>query len=440
MPAADSSVARPIRLRAAAAAFAYVVALMLSYYFGGGFDEEANIWLASGVAIGVLALSEPARWPAYLVAIGLGAAVGNLAAGASWSAAVAYALEELIVSAPTAWLLRRLLGPVPQLDEVGKVWLFAGVGALGSAVLSWAVALLVYAALGLPSPAGQWRLWIVSGAVGTLVITPLFFAWAGFRAKRSGGPSTSDFALGGIFLLLMITATVVVFRGDTAARFSGSVGFALTYLPLAFLVLGALAWGTRGATLATFMLATIAVLYSERGEGPFATIDQFANEAVLEVQGYVATAALLTLMVTALQGSQQRALREATDWRVRYETVIGANDQLLFELDPASGKVNWAGDTQRLLGVRPAQINTLAAYLDLVHAEDRNALRAAFAALGRGVEVHLDAGHRFDSPAGEEIRLEGEVTAIVDFDDTIHRFVGFLRPLRQGSGADGVPS
>lgn len=440
MPVADSSMAYPVVWRAAAAALAYLVALMLSYYFGGGFDQEANIWLASGVAIGVLTLAEPARWPAYLVAIGLAAAAGNLLAGASSGASIAYALEELVVSAPIAWLLRRLLGANPQLDEVGKVWLFAGAGALGSALLGWAVALLVYAALGLPSPAGEWRLWIVSGTVGTLVVTPLFFAWAGFRAKRSGGPTMSDFALGSIFLLLMITATVVVFRGDTAARFPGTVGFALTYLPLAFLVLGALAWGTRGATLATFLLATIAVLYSERGEGPFASVDQFTNEAVLEVQGYVATAALLTLMVTALQGSQQRALREATDWRVRYETVIGANDQLLFELDPTSGTVNWAGDTQRLLGVRPAQIDTLAAYLDRVHPDDRNALRAAFAALGRGVEVHLDAGHRFDSPAGEEKRLEGEVTAIVDFDDTIHRFVGFLRPVRQGGAADGARS
>jgi hypothetical protein len=58
-------------------------------------------------------------------------------------------------------LLRHLLGPVPQLDEVSKVWIFAGVGALGSAVLSWVVALLAYAALGLPSPASQWRLWMM---------------------------------------------------------------------------------------------------------------------------------------------------------------------------------------------------------------------------------------------------------------------------------------
>ncbi len=440
MPAApDTSMSYPVTVRAAAAAFAYLIALLLSYYFGGGFDQEANIWLASGVAIGVLTLAEPARWPAYLVAIGLAAALGNLLAGASWVASIVYGLEELVVSAPIAWLLRRLLGPAPRLDDVGKVWLFAGVGALGSAVLSWAVALLVYAALGLPSPAGQWRLWIVSGTVGTLVITPLFFAWAGFRAKRSGGPTMSDFALGGTFLLLMVTAALFIFRGDPAVRFSGSVGFALTYLPMIFLVLGALVWGPRGATLAAFVLAAISVIHTERGEGPFGGMEGFLGEGPLEVQGYVAAAALLTLMVSALEGSRQRALHQAAAWRARYEAVMSANDQLLFELDPVSGRIDWAGDTQRLLGVASAHIDTLAAYLDRVHADDRAALHEVFATLGRGGEAHLPAGHRFTTPAGVEKPLTGEATTILDFDDTVHRVVGFLQP-RRDRGDTPAPS
>jgi len=428
----------PVLLRSALTTAAYLLALLLSYYFGGGFSGEANIWLPSGVAIGVLTLASPSRWPPYLVAIALGAWIGNVVSGASWLQGFVYALQEIIVAVPTAGLLRKLLGPAPNLDDVRKVWAFAAVGAFGSALLAWAVAILAYSVLGLSSPVNDWVLWVISGTVGTLVITPFLFAWAGFRAKRSGGPTMSDFALGGVFLVFMIAITVTVFRGNTAARFPGSVGFALTYLPLAFLVLGALVWGTRGATLATFILATIAVLYTEHGEGPFAGIEQFSGEGVLEVQGYVAAAALLTMMVTALQGSQQRALREATDWRVRYETVIGANDQLLFELDPRSGKVSWAGDTHRLLGVAAGQIDTLAAYLDRVHPDDRDTLRAAFASLGRGVEVHLDAGHRFESPSGEEKRLEGEATAIIDFDDTIHRFVGFLRPVRKRSAPEAV--
>ena len=72
-----------ILLRAALTGLGYLAALLLSYHFGGGFDQEANIWLPSGIAIGVLTLVNPRRWSPYLAAIAFAALVGNLASGAS---------------------------------------------------------------------------------------------------------------------------------------------------------------------------------------------------------------------------------------------------------------------------------------------------------------------------------------------------------------------
>jgi integral membrane sensor domain MASE1 len=119
MPAGEqTSLGYPVFVGAGLAGLAYVVALLLSYYFGGGFDQEANIWLASGVAIGLLALTDPVRWPAYLLGIALGALLGNLLSGADWIAALVYVLEELVVAAPAVWLLRRLPGSVRS----GKPW------------------------------------------------------------------------------------------------------------------------------------------------------------------------------------------------------------------------------------------------------------------------------------------------------------------------------
>ena len=72
-----------VAVRAAVAAIAYVVALLVSYYYGGGFGQEATIWLASGVAIGVLAVAPTSRWLAYSIGLGIGALVANLIAGES---------------------------------------------------------------------------------------------------------------------------------------------------------------------------------------------------------------------------------------------------------------------------------------------------------------------------------------------------------------------
>jgi hypothetical protein len=42
------SLSDPVLVRAGLAGLSYLFALLLSFYFGGGFEKEANIWLASG--------------------------------------------------------------------------------------------------------------------------------------------------------------------------------------------------------------------------------------------------------------------------------------------------------------------------------------------------------------------------------------------------------
>lgn len=416
-----------VAARAAIAGLAYVVAVIVSYYYGGGFGQEATLWLASGVAIGVLCVAPASRWLAYSVGLAIGAIVANLIAGESIVAALVYALEEVVIALLVAWALQRWLGAPFRLDSVRNVLAFVAVGAIGGALASWVVNLAAYPPLGQPSPLLAWRLWIVSGSVGTLMVAPLIFAWADFRPKRSGGATMADFAWGAPLFALLVLAAIFVFSGETSERFSGSVGYSITYLPFVFLVLGGLVWGPRGATLSTFVLAAIAVVYTVRAQGPFAGVEGFLGEAVLEVQGYAAAAALMSLLVSALTASRQRALRDASDWKTRYEAAIAASGQALYEVDPASGRMSWAGDTARL-GFGGQNPSTLAGYLERVHDADQERLRGTFIALARGTLRHCALTHRLRSHGGDDFTVEGDANAIVDFDDTVHRVVGFLRP------------
>jgi integral membrane sensor domain MASE1 len=413
--------------RAAIAGIAYIVALFVSYYYGGGFGQEATIWLASGVAIGVLAVAHRSRWLAYSIGLGIGAMVANLIAGESIVASIVYAIEEVAIALLVAWALKRWLGDSFRLDSVRNVLGFVVIGAFGGALASWLANLAVYPPLGEPSPLLAWRLWIVSGTVGTLIVTPLIVTWADFRPKRSGGATMADFAWGAPLFVLLVLATIFVFHGETTQRFSGSVGYSITYLPFVFLVLGALVWGPRGATLSTFVLAAIAVVYTVRAQGPFASVEGFLGEAVLEVQGYVAAAALMSMLVSALTAGRQVALRDAANWKTRYEAAIVASGQALYELDPASGKLYWAGDTDRL-GFSGHTPSTLAGYLEHVHSGDREGVHDTFVALARGTLRHAPLTHRLRTTTGEDVRVEGDANAIVDFDDSVHRVVGFLRP------------
>lgn len=423
-----ATTATSVVLRAVVAGLAYVVALFASYYYGGGFGQEATIWLASGVAIGVLAAASTSRWFAYGTAITIGALVANLVTGESIVASVVYAAEEIVIALLVAWALKRWLGDRFRLDSVRNVLVFVAVGAFGGALLSWLFNLAAYPPLGEPSPLLAWRLWIVSGTVGTLIVAPLILAWTDFRPKRSGGATMADFAWGAPLFVLLVLAAFFIFHGETRDRFSGSVGYTITYLPFVFLVLGGLIWGPRGATLSTFVLAAIAVVYTVRAQGPFAGVEGFLGEGVLEVQGYVAAAALMSMLVSALTAGRQVALRDAANWKTRYEAAIVASGQALYELDPASGRLSWTGDTDRL-GFAGQNPSTLAGYLERVHSNDRERVRSAFVALARGTLRHSPLAHRLRSAAGEDVSIEGDANAIVDFDDSVHRVVGFLRPV-----------
>src|SRR5258706_10124767 len=93
-------------------------------FFGGGYignhfinpqTHVAYVWPATGVTIGVLSLVPIARWPAYLIAIGLAAVGVSLVFGESIGISLVFAAVELATSGLAAWALQRLLGCSPAL-------------------------------------------------------------------------------------------------------------------------------------------------------------------------------------------------------------------------------------------------------------------------------------------------------------------------------------
>ena len=97
------------------------------------------------------------------------------------------------------------------------------------------------------------------------------------------------------------------------------------------------------------------------------------------------------------------------------------------------------GDTAQL-GFAEGSVPTLAAYLERVHPDDSERVRADFVALARGQRKQRVAAYRLLSRSGDETWVEGDAHAILDFDDTVHRIVGFFRPVHVDRGsAAGMP-
>ncbi len=386
-----------------------------------------TVWLASGAVFGALLASRRERWPAVLGGGFVGAAGFALWLGTSPLDAAGYGAIEAVTSGAAALLVSRLAGLPLRLASARELAALVGGGALPLAVGGALLATGWHVATGGTTGGPTFRVWLVSNFIGTLLVAPLVVAWSQLRLRRSGGMTMPAFAGGAVACALFLGTLQLIFDAPPDSRFGGSVGESLTYVPIVFMAVVALLWGTRGATLAAFLGALIAMVNTAQGEGPFAGVEGFLGEAELEVEGYALAIAMTGLLIAVLAAAQRNAMRAARDWQTRFEAAIGAHRLLAYEWDPVGGSMVVTGDTAGLLGVPAPAIASLAEWLAVVAAEDREHVQARFAARGTGgsdadVLTYLVAG-----PGGEPLVATDEARAIRDHDGSLHRVVGIVR-------------
>ena len=120
-------------------------------------------------------------------------------------------------------------------------------------------------------------------------------------------------------------------------------------------------------------------------------------------------------------------MREARDWQTRFEAAIGAHRLLAYEWDPASGRMIVTGDSAELLGVPAARLATLADWLALVAADDRDRVSTRFdeRVLGSGDGDTMT--YDIVGPDRTALAATDEARAIRDHDGALHRVVGMVR-------------
>lgn len=405
-------------------ALAYVALAALSALLAFSEADAWTVWFANGVTLGLLLALRRSRWLPVLTGVFVGAALFELLIGSRALDALGYGAIELATALLGAWVAS-LIAPLPLKLESPRELAATLAGALVLA-LSGALIATAWSVWSRTDPALEvLHLWFTSNVVGALLIAPLIISWLQFRPKRSGGLNGSAFVVGGIGTVLFLGGLMLVF-GAAGGR---GLKDEFAYLPVLFLALVALIWGTRGATLVALLGALLATAYTVAGRGPFVSeLPQF-GDGVLEVQVYGTAMALTALLIAVLSAAQHRALDLARDWRTRFEAAIGAHRLLAYEWDPDSGRLAVTGDSQALLGVPPQSLLKLADWLALVRGDDRERVNARFElrAQGDGSSDVLDYGlARRD---GAALNVTDESRAIRDHDGTLHRVVGIVRAL-----------
>jgi PAS domain-containing protein len=156
------------------------------------------------------------------------------------------------------------------------------------------------------------------------------------------------------------------------------------------------------------------------------------SQSIYELQVYLAITALMAWLIAALRAEQERALRLSDAWRIRYEAAAAASGQAVFDIDARSGRIAWAGDVERILGVPVSRIGTIDDIVGHLDNTARAKLRLLFDALRASAsEAQTSTITWIDGASASQVEFVAR--SMADFDGTVYRIAGVARVV--GSGA-----
>lgn len=293
-------------------ALVYGASITLGIRLVGPSDELiSTLWPPSGVLLSALLLSRFRDWPALLlVAIVLGpfiAVPGRMPHMVGFLISTTSALEALA----GAFLLRRHAGFRPSLERVRDVLALVGLAALLSTVLGATPGVTLLALQGIIPWAdwgSRWRVFWVGDAMGVLLVAPVLLSWC---ARGLEGWSRARRLELAVLLGALVLAVDLVFHWEPAAT---SLYHPISYLAFPFILWAALRFEVRGTAAAMLALATVALLHTLEGNGPFAPGPELnvSTERLVFLQSFLAAVGGSGLLLAAALGERRRAQEKAT--------------------------------------------------------------------------------------------------------------------------------
>ena len=292
----------------------YVVTGKLGLHFAFLHASATPIWPPTGIALAALLLCGYSLWPAVFVA----AFVVNVTTAGSVATALGIGLGNTLEAVIGAWLVNRFAGGAAAFERAGDIFRFVALGGLVSTTISATIGVTTLALAGYASWVDSrpvWFTWWLGDAAGDLIVAPLVLLWA--RERYPGGlRGRLPEAL--LLLVCVVNTGLLVFGGVLPAGMRNA--------PIAFLCLPVLLWATfrfgpRELATVIAVLSTIAMVGTLRGSGPFSR--GTPNEALLLLQGFMATVAVTLAPVAALVHEWRRAEQERAHLLVEEQAARG---------------------------------------------------------------------------------------------------------------------
>ena len=317
------------------------------------------VWPASGVALACLLLFGWRCWPAIFLA----AFLVNFLWHLHFMAALGLAGGNTAAALAGAFLLRRIPGFRTSLtrlrDMIGLMVLAAVLSSTISASIGTG-ALLFTGVKPWSTGATVWLMYYMGDAMGILLAAPLLLSLGDLFKVRS---AARILELAGLLLLTALTSVLL---------FDEHLYFAIQHTVLALLVFPFVLWaairfGVRGTALINAIIATVALLATAHGLGPFSK-DQPLNNALL-LQLFFATLAVSGLLLTAVIAERkateaereylirEQATQEAErEGEKRYRRIVELANEGIWTLDSLGRTTFVNRQFAYMLGYKPMEM------------------------------------------------------------------------------------
>ena len=395
-------------LRLAALAVVYIAAGKLGLLFASVHASATAVWPPTGIALAALLLLGRGAWPAVAV----GAFVVNVTTAGSVATSLGIALGNTLEGLLGAWLVERMAGGLRAFDRPRDVFALAAAVVPG-AIVSASVGVASLAIAGYARTVDLdtiWLTWALGDVAGALLVAPPIVLWAttdGERARGEGDTRRAHLIELAALLTVVVALATVIWGGLAPAE--------LSRYPLAFVAIPPLLWaafrfGRREAATVLLLLAAIAVYGTLRGFGPFSPLPP--RHALVVLQGFMATMALMTLVVASLAWSREREIS-------LLQTIIDRIPVMITMYEPDNRVLRLNREFERITGWSMEEARTVdlmeRCYPDPVYRERVRAYMESLADGWRDLVMTTRGGEQIET-AWSNVRLPDDTRVGIGLD------------------------
>jgi PAS domain S-box-containing protein len=263
--------------------------------------------------------------------------------------------------------------------------------------------------------------WWVPNAMGALVVTPLILAWAAPFGLRWTTRRTAEAicCAAGLFIGMQLSFNSWFVYGVE--------NYPLAYLPYPFLIWAALRFGLRGATTATFVVATLSIYQWLHQLGPFWAGAGHDHTSLMLIGCYIGVVAVGNILLAAAVLEREAALRATADSEKRYRGVVEDQTDLICRFRP-DGELVFVNQAYSRFFAQPREKLTGSNFFQTLSAQDRQIPLTEFARLTPSHPIRM-YDHKIAVGDGQYIWHQCVVRALFDEADRIEEFQAVLQDI-----------